>query len=81
MKVFQDFISKLDNTKKHESNFGNLCMKKGDLFQKGRFSFLSKFSMGGVDPGNATAVNPICIATLKMDTTVTEFCLLIVTIC
>ena len=48
MKVFQDFISKLDRTEKHESNFGNLCMKKGGLFQKERFSFLLKSSMGGV---------------------------------
>ena len=47
MKVFQDFISKLDSTEKHESNFGNLCMKKGGSFQKERFSFLLKCSMGG----------------------------------
>ena len=37
MKVFQNFISKLDSTEKHESNFGNLCMKKDGLYQKMRF--------------------------------------------
>ena len=47
MKVFQDFISKLDSTEKLESNFGNLCMKNGGSFQKERFSFLLKSSMGG----------------------------------
>ena len=47
MKIFQDFLSKLDSTEKHESNFGNLCMKKGGSFQKERFSFLLKSSMGG----------------------------------
>ena len=47
MKVFQDFISKFDSTEKHESNFGNLCMKKGGSFQKVKFSFLVKSSMGG----------------------------------
>ena len=47
MKVFQDVISKLDSTEKHESNFGNLCMKNGGSFQKERFSFLLKSSMGG----------------------------------
>ena len=50
-KVFQDFISKLDSTEKHESNFGNLGMKKGGSFQKEGFLFLLKFSMvRGVDP-------------------------------
>ena len=44
----QDFISKLDRTEKHECNFGNLCMKKGGSFQKVRFSFLLRSSMGGV---------------------------------
>ena len=48
MKVFQDFISKLDSTEKHESNFDNLCIKKGGSFQKERFSFLLKSSMGGL---------------------------------
>ena len=43
MKVFQDFISKFDSTEKHESNFGNFCMKKGGSFQKERFSFLLKY--------------------------------------
>ena len=56
MKVFQDFISKLDSTEKNESNFGNLCMKNGGLFQKVRFSFLLKFSMGGFDPRTPTPV-------------------------
>ena len=36
MKVFQDFLSKLDSTEKHESNFGNLCMKKGGSFPPSR---------------------------------------------
>ena len=45
MKVFQDFISKLDSIEKHESNFGNLCIKKDGSFQKERFLFLLKFSM------------------------------------
>ena len=40
MKVFQDFISKLNSTEKHESNFGYLSMKKGGLFQKERFYFI-----------------------------------------
>ena len=48
MKVFLDFISKLDSTEKHESNFDNLCMKKDGSFQKERFSFLLKSSMGWV---------------------------------
>ena len=34
MKVFQDFMSKLDSIEKHDSlidnNFGNLCVKKGE---------------------------------------------------
>ena len=47
MKVFQDFISKLDSTEKHDRNFSNLCMKKSGSFQKERFSFLLKSSMGG----------------------------------
>ena len=47
MKNFQDFMSKLDSTEKHESNFGN-------SFQTERFSFLLKSSMdGGVDPRNS----------------------------
>ena len=48
MKVFQDFISKLNSTEKHESNFGNLGMKKGCSFQKERFSFFFKSLMEGV---------------------------------
>ena len=52
MKVFQDFMSKLDSKEKHESNFDNLCMKKGGSFQKERFLFLLKSSMGGIWPPN-----------------------------
>ena len=48
MKVFQDFISKLDRTEKHKSNFGYLCMKKRGSFPNKRFSFLLKSSVGGV---------------------------------
>ena len=51
MKVFEDFISKLDSTEKNESNFGNLSMKKGGSFQKERFSFLINLQWG-VDPRN-----------------------------
>ena len=49
MKVFQDFISKLDSTEKRESNFGNLCMKK---FVPKREVFISFkiFNGGEVDP-------------------------------
>ena len=53
MKVFQDFISKLDSTEKRKSSFGYLCMKKRGSFPKERFSFLLKSSMGGgFDPRN-----------------------------
>ena len=62
MKVFQDFISKLHSTEKHENIFGNLCMKKGGSFQKERFSFLLKSSMRGVltpEPPGAYATESI----------------------
>ena len=47
MKDFQEFISKLGSIEKHESIFGNLCMKKGGSFQIERFKFFFKSSMGG----------------------------------
>ena len=57
MNVSRDYISKLDSTEKHDSNFGNLCMKKG--FQK-MFSFLFQLSMGGrVDPRNPHVRTPL----------------------
>ena len=74
MKVFQDFISKLDSTEKHESNFGNLCTKKGGSFQKERFSFLLKSSMGegGFDPRNPSPVRtPLIYNTVR---TITKLC-------
>ena len=60
MKVFQDFISKLDSTEKHQSNFGNLCTKKGGLFQKEWFSFLLRSSMGkGLTPETPSHPHPV----------------------
>ena len=51
MKVFQDVISKLNSTEKQDSNFGNLCVKKGGSLQKERFSFILHSSMGvGLNP-------------------------------
>ena len=55
MKVIQDDIRKLDSTEKQDSNFGNLCMKKGGSFQKERFSFILQSLMGGeFDPRTPT---------------------------
>ena len=34
-----------EGTEKHDSNFGNLCVKNGRSFQKTRFSFLFQSSM------------------------------------
>ena len=50
MKVFRDCASKLDSTDKHDSNFGNLCMKKSGSFQKERFSFFFNRQWGVVYP-------------------------------
>ena len=64
MKVFQDFISKLDSTEKHKSNFGNLCMKKDSSFQKERFSlFFYNLQMGGggVDLRNPPVRTPLSL--------------------
>ena len=45
--VFLDcIIRKMDSTDKHDSNFGNLCMKKGGSFQS-KFSFFFLSPMGG----------------------------------
>ena len=45
-------MSKLDSTEKHDSNFGNLCMKKAGSFQKERFFilFFNRQWGGGVTP-------------------------------
>ena len=59
MKVLQDFVTKLDSTERHESNFGNLCMKKGSLFQKERVSLLLNSSMGRFDPRTPPVRTPL----------------------
>ena len=59
MKVFQDFMSKLDSTEKHESNFGNLCMKKGGSFQKREVFISFKIFKGGVNPRNPPVRTPL----------------------
>ena len=38
-----------------DSNFGNLCMKKGGSFQKKKVFIFFQLSMGGVDPRNPPA--------------------------
>ena len=46
---FSRLISKLDSTEKHDSNFGNLCIKKSGWFQKEEFLFFFH-RQWGVDP-------------------------------
>ena len=46
IKFLEIALSKLDSIEKHDSNFGNLCMKKIESFQKERFSFFLQSSMG-----------------------------------
>ena len=65
-------ISKLDSTEKRDSNFGNLCMKKGGSFQKERFLLFFKSLMGGFDPQPPLVRTPLqttsdfaCDATLQ----------------
>ena len=45
MKVSRDYVSKLDSAEKYDSNFGNVCTKKGGSFQEEIFSFLLQSSM------------------------------------
>ena len=67
MKVFQGFISKLDSTEKHESNFGNLCMKKGGSFQKREVFISFKISDGGVlTPETPPVRTPLNLEALSM---------------
>ena len=54
MKVFRDFICKLDSTEERESNFGNLCMKKRWFVPK-REVFISFKIINGGDPPRAYA--------------------------
>ena len=55
-------MRKLDSTEKHDSNFGNLSMKKGGSFQNQRFLFLFQLSMGG-ERGDPRTSLPPCVRT------------------
>ena len=46
MRVSQDYTSKLVSTEKHDSNFGNLCVKKGGSFLKKGFYLFSNRQWG-----------------------------------
>ena len=58
-KSFQDCISKLNVTEKHDSSFGRLYMKKGGSLKKKRFSFLFQSSMEGGWPPKPPVHTPL----------------------
>ena len=55
-----------------DSNFGNLCMKKGGSFQKKKVFIFFQLSMGGVDPRNPPCVRH-CLQDPKKRTTPTQW--------